>query len=161
MKRTTPTTAGSSKGKKKATKEIPVDDGEKQREKKAKVDAALNEIDDLFAVAKTSKKDAAAVAAIQSEDKHLAANDRKLKAHSSSSNSSSSSSSSSGGSSSIEADLPHGLLKSNVPRIIISPEAPVERIDKETGYKVYKAHLLKVGEGGGTANCPFDCDCCF
>ena len=136
MKGTTPTMAGSSKGKKKATKEIPVDDGEKQREKKAKVDAALNEIDDLFAVAKTSKKEAAAVAAIQSEDKHSAANDRKLKANSSSSNSSSSSS---GGSSSTEADLPHGLLKSNVPRIIISPEAPVERIDKETGYKVYKA----------------------
>lgn len=46
-------------------------------------------------------------------------------------------------------------------RTILSPEAPIERIDKETGYPVYKAHLLKVGEGGGTPLCPFDCDCCF
>lgn len=51
--------------------------------------------------------------------------------------------------------------KKIVKKIIISPEAPVERIDKESGYPVYKAHLLKVGEGGGTPQCPFDCDCCF
>ena len=60
-----------------------------------------------------------------------------------------------------EVNLPHGVIKSNNPRIIISPEAPVERIDPESGYKVYKAHILKVGEGGGTDLCPFDCDCCF
>jgi Eukaryotic protein of unknown function (DUF1764) len=59
------------------------------------------------------------------------------------------------------SSLPHGVVKSNNPRIIISPEAPVERIDPESGYKVYKAHILKVGEGGGTDLCPFDCDCCF
>lgn len=63
----------------------------------------------------------------------------------------------------IEAEVnqPHGIVKSNNPRVIISPEAPVERIDPESGYKVYKAHILKVGEGGGTDLCPFDCDCCF
>jgi len=44
---------------------------------------------------------------------------------------------------------------------IISPEAPLERIDKESGLPVYKAHLLRVGKGGGTPLCPFDCDCCF
>ena len=44
---------------------------------------------------------------------------------------------------------------------IISPDAPLERIDTESGLPVYKAHLLKVGEGGGTDLCPFDCDCCF
>ena len=60
-----------------------------------------------------------------------------------------------------ESNQPHGIIKSNNPRIIISPEAPVERIDPESGYKVYKAHTLKVGEGGGTDLCPFDCDCCF
>ena len=60
-----------------------------------------------------------------------------------------------------EVNQPHGVIKSNNPRIIISPEAPVERIDPESGYKVYKAHILKVGEGGGTDLCPFDCDCCF
>lgn len=59
------------------------------------------------------------------------------------------------------SSLPHGVVKSNNARIIISPEAPVERIDPESGYKVYKAHILKVGEGGGTDLCPFDCDCCF
>lgn len=59
------------------------------------------------------------------------------------------------------SELPHGMVKSNNHRIIISPEAPVERIDPESGYKVYKAHILKVGEGGGTELCPFDCDCCF
>jgi hypothetical protein len=51
------------------------------------------------------------------------------------------------------SSLPHGIVKSNVPRVIISPDPPVERIDPETGYKVYKAHLLKVGEGGGTPLC--------
>ena len=59
------------------------------------------------------------------------------------------------------SSLPHGVVTSNNARVIISPEAPVERIDPESGYKVYKAHILKVGEGGGTALCPFDCDCCF
>ena len=61
----------------------------------------------------------------------------------------------------VEENQPHGIIKSNNPRVIISPEAPVERIDPESGYKVYKAHILKVGEGGGTDLCPFDCDCCF
>ncbi|RYG66968.1 DUF1764 domain-containing protein, partial [archaeon] len=67
-----------------------------------------------------------------------------------------------------ETGLPYGVIKSgikdkkySIPVSIISPDAPLERIDKETGLPVYKAHLLKVGEGGGTALCPFDCDCCF
>jgi hypothetical protein len=55
----------------------------------------------------------------------------------------------------------YGIIKSpNMPQIV-NPEAPVERIDPETGFPVYKAHLLKVGEGGGTPLCPFDCNCCF
>lgn len=57
---------------------------------------------------------------------------------------------------------PYGVIQSKRhPSRIISPEAPLERIDKETGLPVYKAHILRVGEGGGTALCPFDCDCCF
>ena len=44
---------------------------------------------------------------------------------------------------------------------IISPEAPLERIDAASGLPVYKTHLLQVGKGGGTDLCPFDCDCCF
>lgn len=42
-----------------------------------------------------------------------------------------------------------------------SPEAPVHRIDAASGLPVYKAALLRAGDGGGTALCPFDCDCCF
>mmetsp|Transcript_28130 Transcript_28130/g.66098 ORF Transcript_28130/g.66098 Transcript_28130/m.66098 type:complete len:172 (+) Transcript_28130:56-571(+) len=27
--------------------------------------------------------------------------------------------------------------------------------------RIFKAHLIKVGEGGGTPQCPFDCSCCY
>eukprot|EP01040_Poterioochromonas_malhamensis_P002253 gene2253-2395_t len=61
-----------------------------------------------------------------------------------------------------EPSLEYGIIKSNYKRSkIVNPEAPLERIDKTSGLPVYKAHLLKVGEGGGTPLCPFDCDCCF
>lgn len=56
-----------------------------------------------------------------------------------------------------KARVSRGRSKSS----IVSPDAPVERIDRASGYPVYKAHLLKVGEGGGTPQCPFDCVCCF
>ena len=55
----------------------------------------------------------------------------------------------------------YGVMKSTHGGEIINPEAPLERIDPESGLPVYKAHLLKVGEGGGTPLCPFDCNCCF
>lgn len=56
----------------------------------------------------------------------------------------------------------YGIIQSRYrPSKIINPEAPLERIDPATGLPVYKAHLLKVGEGGGTPLCPFDCNCCF
>ena len=59
-------------------------------------------------------------------------------------------------------DASYGLISSSRKKAKIrNPEAPLERIDKESGLPVYKAHLLKVGEGGGTPLCPFDCDCCF
>ncbi len=44
----------------------------------------------------------------------------------------------------------YGIIKSNKKiKVIISPEAPLERIDSTSGLPVYKAHLLKVGDGGG------------
>lgn len=49
----------------------------------------------------------------------------------------------------IEDSRIYGIIKSNIKSSIINPEAPLERIDKESGLPVYKAHLLKVGEGGG------------
>lgn len=56
----------------------------------------------------------------------------------------------------------YGVIHSEYRAIkIVNPEAPLERIDPESGLPVYKAHLLKVGEGGGTPFCPFDCNCCF
>ena len=46
---------------------------------------------------------------------------------------------------------------------ITNPEAPIHRWDKESGLPVYKAAALKAftEESGGTADCPFDCNCCF
>ena len=55
----------------------------------------------------------------------------------------------------------HGLISIKEENIVQAPEAPLERIDTESGLPVYKAHLLKTMEGGGTELCPFDCDCCF
>jgi hypothetical protein len=50
-----------------------------------------------------------------------------------------------------ENSLDYGIIKSKGrKRSVLSPEAPLERIDKESGLPIYKAHLLKVGEGGGT-----------
>jgi len=63
--------------------------------------------------------------------------------------------------SSNDDSLEYGKIKSEYGNFVISPEAPLERIDSESGLPVYKAHLLKVGEGGGTELCPFDCSCCF
>lgn len=59
-------------------------------------------------------------------------------------------------------DVNYGLIKSKYAQSkVLNPEAPLERIDRESGLPVYKAHLLKVGQGGGTPLCPFDCNCCF
>lgn len=31
----------------------------------------------------------------------------------------------------------------------------------EEGFKIYTAEELKIGQGGDTSDCPFDCNCCF
>ncbi|CAD6921316.1 unnamed protein product [Tilletia controversa] len=31
----------------------------------------------------------------------------------------------------------------------------------EEGFPIYSESELKIGQGGGTPLCPFDCDCCF
>jgi membrane protein involved in colicin uptake len=44
----------------------------------------------------------------------------------------------------------------------IDPQnASVHRFDSASGLRVYKAHALGLGRGGGTPLCPFDCKCCF
>lgn len=35
------------------------------------------------------------------------------------------------------------------------------RREEQTGFKVYKAHLLNKKGFGTTSQCPFDCDCCY
>lgn len=44
----------------------------------------------------------------------------------------------------------------------IDPQnARVHRYDSASGLRVFKAHALGLGRGGGTPLCPFDCKCCF
>ena len=31
----------------------------------------------------------------------------------------------------------------------------------EEGYRIYTTDELKIGKGGDTEDCPFDCNCCF
>ena len=31
----------------------------------------------------------------------------------------------------------------------------------EEGYRIYTVDDLKIGKGGDTEDCPFDCECCF
>ena len=49
--------------------------------------------------------------------------------------------------------------KSNRARGVDSPE-PL-RYDADLGMPIYSVDALKIGRGGGTALCPFDCECCF
>ena len=48
------------------------------------------------------------------------------------------------------------------PSVAIDPQnARVHRFDNPSGLRVFKAHALGLGRGGGTPLCPFDCTCCF
>lgn len=103
--------------------------------KKAKVSSEIDELFSSVSSKKSSKK------SLKPEDE-IQPSHNKLKHRSSKENT-------------------YGVMKSTYGGDIVNPEAPLERIDAESGLPVYKAHLLKVGEGGGTPLCPFDCDCCF
>ncbi|EOD09190.1 hypothetical protein EMIHUDRAFT_120743 [Emiliania huxleyi CCMP1516] len=46
-------------------------------------------------------------------------------------------------------------------RAVDPQNAKVHRHDSSSGLRVYKAHDLGLGRGGGTPLCPFDCKCCF
>lgn len=109
-------------------------------------EAPKENIDDLFDSLKKKKAEKLDAEAAEREEKKIRKKAEKLEQKQSIEHETSSS---------------YGLISSDLASKIISPEAPLERIDAESGLPVYKAHLLKVGEGGGTALCPFDCDCCF
>lgn len=160
--------ASASNGGKVASKGAVVD------EKKLK--QKMSEIDDLFASAKETKKRQLEEAKEEEKTKSSSnkSNKKKQKVDKNDSSSEDEDDDEEGDEDEDfeedveETGLPYGVIKSgikdkrySIPMSIISPDAPLERIDKETGLPVYKAHLLKVGEGGGTALCPFDCDCCF
>eukprot|EP00924_Labyrinthula_sp_SR-Ha-C_P003949 snap_masked-scaffold_3-processed-gene-9.5-mRNA-1 protein AED:0.11 eAED:0.12 QI:0/-1/0/1/-1/1/1/0/129 len=36
-----------------------------------------------------------------------------------------------------------------------------KRFDQKLGLNVYTEEALRIGQGGGTKDCPFDCQCCF
>lgn len=97
-------------------------------EKPAKIETDV--IDSLFDDLKTSKKKKLAAEADAAEkEKKKKRKEKSEEVEDSSSNS-------------------YGIIKSDYhPVVIVNPEAPLERIDKESGLPVYKAHLLKVGEG--------------
>jgi len=118
--------------------------------KKKKHDGKDIDIDELFTVLKEKKKDEATRRADDVRNEEEREKKRRKKDERNSSESS--------GKNNV---IPGLILPTGSTTFIISPEAPLERIDKDSGLPVYKAHLLKVGEGGGTPLCPFDCACCF
>ena len=80
---------------------------------------------------------------------------------------------------SIKGDL-DSLFKNKKSKAIKKPEKDVKKDAKpvkfekptvtkkegprkytEEGFKIYSAAELKMGQGGNTEDCPFDCDCCF
>lgn len=56
-------------------------------------------------------------------------------------------------------ELEAAARRSNRVRGDDSPE-PL-RYDEELGMPIYSLDALKIGQGKDTAQCPFDCECCF
>jgi hypothetical protein len=156
------------KKKVKSSEEATVSTKDKKAETLKKIAEATNEIDELFATAKKRKQEQQQEENITNDNHDTNQKKKKLKKDLDFGT---------GGyepeddamlepvDEDEEADTPqeYGIIQSKYKRTgkIINPEAPLHRVDKETGLPVYKAHLLRVGEGGGTPLCPFDCNCCF
>lgn len=65
--------------------------------------------------------------------------------------------------------------KSKVEKPAVKKEEPKKKVVKkeassgakkparftEEGFKIYSKEDLKIGQGGDTSDCPFDCNCCF
>jgi len=41
------------------------------------------------------------------------------------------------------------------------PAKPKKKFKIQDGLKIYTEESLKIGRGGTTKDCPFDCKCCF
>jgi len=44
---------------------------------------------------------------------------------------------------------------------VVNPRAKYGNRKVIDGWKIYKEEELKIGHGGGTPLCPFDCNCCY
>ncbi len=131
-------------GQKGQIKQQPTDTTVDKKDKNITADSA-NEIDDLFSTLKSKKSQKLRDLEAEKEEAERKRIRKELKKQRI-----------------AEAESQtYGIIQSSYNTVITNPEAPLERIDKESGLPVYKAHLLKVGEGGGTELCPFDCNCCF
>ena len=52
-------------------------------------------------------------------------------------------------------------LDPNHPQAIVDKKKKKEKRKRVDGLRIFTEEELKIGQGGGTADCPFDCDCCF
>ena len=144
--------------------------------KKEDVVDAVKSIDDLFeGVKKTKKEEAAATSSAAASKNPTKKGDQKAKTKGSKQKPSKDDveeddggmeffddEEETEGQNGDDSSRTYGIIQSRYrPSQIVNPEAPLERIDPATGLPVYKAHILKVGEGGGTPLCPFECACCF
>lgn len=143
--------------------------------KKEDVANAVKSIDDLFeGVKKTKKEEAATTSSAAAAKSTARKGDQKTKVKASKSRPSKDDFEEDDGGMEYydddeeaapndeDSSRTYGIIQSRYrPSQIVNPEAPLERIDPASGLPVYKAHILKVGEGGGTPLCPFDCACCF
>lgn len=107
-----------------------------------------NEIDDLFAGKKTKKRllQAETEAAIAKRQKDNQAKKRKKSGQGSSSPSAK------------KFNERDGWVDDGLGGVY-NNEGYTGRV--EDGLRVFKAHLLRKPQSGGTPECPFDCDCCF
>ena len=46
-------------------------------------------------------------------------------------------------------------------RAFVAPAPGQPRKRTEEGFRIFHESELRLGGGGGTPLCPFDCDCCF
>jgi len=129
-----------------------------KRDRENKVKKASDDIDELFGAAIKSKEETEQERKVQNKNKVNAKEDTEDEQKLMKRKKKKKSTLVEGDAVASRSVAHHGIIGTP---FIISPEAPLERIDGDSGLPVYKAHLLKVGEGGGTELCPFDCNCCF
>lgn len=59
------------------------------------------------------------------------------------------------------AKLDVGRVGKKISKHTSSAEPDPRRKTTNDGYKIYRESELRLGRGGDTKDCPFDCNCCF